>query len=113
MPPKPAYPDPLPDGPADHTGTDCVDNTGNLVTRNPGEGKAGPLTFDGQTVTVATPQASTRIRTSPCAGSGISRSTRSRVPPACVTCTARIFAIAASFVVGEPEKWGHRMTRCR
>jgi hypothetical protein len=53
MPSKPAYPDPLPDGPADHTGTDCVDNTGNLVTRNPGEGKAGPLTFDGQTVTVA------------------------------------------------------------
>src|SRR5436190_12694097 len=53
MPSKPTYPDPLPDGPADHTGTDCVDNTGNLVTRNPGEGNAGPLTFDGQTVTVA------------------------------------------------------------
>ena len=28
--------------------TDCVDDTGNLVTRNPGEGKAWPLTFHGQ-----------------------------------------------------------------
>jgi hypothetical protein len=53
MPSKPAHTDPLPDGPADDTGTDCVDNTGNLVTRNPGEGKAWPLTFHGKTVTVA------------------------------------------------------------
>src|SRR5215469_17444960 len=55
MPSKPAYPDPLPGGPADDAGTDCVDDTGNLVTRNPGEGKAGPLTFHGKTVTVTHP----------------------------------------------------------
>src|SRR5436190_3324883 len=55
MPSKPAYPDPLPDGPTDHTGTDCVDDTGNLVTRNPGEGKAWPLTFHRKTVTVTHP----------------------------------------------------------
>src|SRR6516164_10539485 len=35
--------------------TDCVDDTGNLVTRNPGEGKAWPLTFHGKTVTVTHP----------------------------------------------------------
>jgi hypothetical protein len=55
MPSKPAHTDPLPGGPADHTGTDCVDDTGNLVTRNPGEGKAWPLTFHGKTVTVTHP----------------------------------------------------------
>src|SRR5262249_15758807 len=55
MPPKPAHTDPLPGGPADDAGTDCVDDTGNLVTRNPGEGKAWPLTFHGQTVTVTHP----------------------------------------------------------
>ena len=48
MPSKPAHTDPLPGGPADDAGTDCVDGTGNLVTRNPGEGKAWPLTFHGQ-----------------------------------------------------------------
>ena len=48
MPAKPAHTDPLPGGPADDAGTDCVDGTGNLVTRNPGEGKAWPLTFHGQ-----------------------------------------------------------------
>ena len=55
MPSKPAHTDPLPGGPADDAGTDCVDDTGNLVTRNPGEGKAWPLTFHSKTVTVTHP----------------------------------------------------------
>src|SRR5262249_28317605 len=55
MPSKPAHTDPLPGGPADNAGTDCVDGTANLVTRNPGEGKAWPLTFHGKTVTVTHP----------------------------------------------------------
>ena len=55
MPSKPAHTDPLPGGPADDAGTDRVDGTGNLVTRNPGEGKAWPLTFHGKTVTVTHP----------------------------------------------------------
>jgi hypothetical protein len=54
-PSKPAHTEPLPGGPADDAGTDCVDDTGNLVTRNPGEGKAWPLTFHCKTVTVTHP----------------------------------------------------------
>ena len=48
-----------------------------------------------------TPQASTRTRTSPRAGSGTSRSTSSSGPPARATCTARIFAIAFSWCMSQ------------
>ena len=96
LPSKPADADALPSAPADHAGADCVDRAGDLVPRDPREGEVGPLPFDGETVAVAHTAASTRTRTSPRAGSGISGSTSSSGPSARATCIARIFAIAAS-----------------
>ena len=53
-----------------------------------------------------TPHASMRTRTSPRAGSGTSRSTSSSGPPPRATCTARIFAIAASWL-GRTSRFHH------
>jgi uncharacterized protein (TIGR00369 family) len=58
-----------------------------------------------------TPQASTRMRASPRAGSGTSRSTSSSGPPARTTCNARIFAIAASHLSAQMPRQGARQPR--
>jgi hypothetical protein len=53
MPSEPTDTDTLPGAPADHTGSDCVDRAGDLVSRDAWIGEAGPLSFDGQAVAVA------------------------------------------------------------
>jgi hypothetical protein len=90
---KPADADALPDAPADHAG---ADRASGLVAGDRREGKFGPSPFDCEAVAMAfavpldtdTHLTARRLRHIPL--------DELQRPPDRATCTARIFAIAAS-----------------
>jgi hypothetical protein len=96
IPSKPADADALPGAPAQHAGADCVDHAGNLVPWDARKGEVGPLPFDRETVAVAHTaglDADTDLAPRRLGHFALDEFERAASPR---TCTARIFAIAAS-----------------